>query len=176
LFDSYVRAYGGEFWSVDLRPEPSERLARSVSPNTHLHVGDSIDFLRMLPQVAGDTPIDLFYLDSYDLDWSDPAPSEQHGLEEWNALLPCAGPGTLVLIDDTPASHDWIPRREWLIDARASEARHGVLPGKGAWILRQNISANQAAVVWHGYNVLLSVNGSSPPTPTLREPQRGAAS
>ena len=45
LFDSYVRHFGGRFDSVDLRALPSDRLRPVVGPATHLHVGDSVEFL-----------------------------------------------------------------------------------------------------------------------------------
>ena len=68
LFDSYVRHFGGSFDSVDLRSLPSERLRPVVGPATRLHVGDSVGFLSGLAEAAEAGPVDLFYLDSYDLE------------------------------------------------------------------------------------------------------------
>jgi hypothetical protein len=78
LLESYVRHFGGRFDSVDLRALPSDRLRPVVGPTTHLHVGDSVAFIAGLADEPGVAPVDLAYLDSYDLDWADPAPSEAH--------------------------------------------------------------------------------------------------
>jgi hypothetical protein len=158
LFDSYVRQFGGEFWSVDLRREPSVALAGNLSERSHLVIGDSVDFLHRLKEVAGSQPIDLFYLDSYDLDWADPAPSEQHGFAEWMALQGSVVPGSLVLIDDTPASAQWIPRHQWREDASRGEALTGHLPGKGARVMKELLESRaRHETIWHGYNLLIRI-------------------
>ena len=157
LFDSYVRHFGGRFDSVDLRPDPGDRLRPVMSPATRLHVGDSVAFLRDLDSVAGGGPVDLAYLDSYDLDWWDPDPSEAHAVAEWHALRPFTVPGSLVLIDDTPLDLSWVPRPELLEAARARVAATGRMPGKGSGLLSELAGDPSVEVVWHGYNVLLRV-------------------
>lgn len=157
LFDSYVRHFGGRFDSVDLRPDPSDRLRPVMSSATGLHVGDSVGFLRDLDTRAGGGPVDLAYLDSFDLDWRDPDPSEAHAVAEWHALRPFTVPGSLVLIDDTPLDLSWVPRRELVDAAQARLAATGHMPGKGARLLRELAGDPSVEVVWHGYNVLLRV-------------------
>jgi hypothetical protein len=154
LFDSYVRHFGGRFDSVDLRNLPSDRLRPVVAPSTHLHVGDSVAFLRGLEAEAGPRTVDLVYLDSYDLDWADPAPSETHAVAEWEALRHLAGPGTLVLIDDTPFDVNWVSRSDVAVAASAHLAATGAMPGKGALLLRETATDPSVEVLWHGYNVL----------------------
>lgn len=157
LFDSYVRHFGGRFDSVDLRALPSDRLRPVVGPSTHLHVGDSVAFLAGLGDRAEAGPVDLVYLDSYDLDWADPAPSEAHVVAEWEALRPVAGPGTLVLIDDTPLDVNWVPRGDLAAAATAHLEATGSMPGKGARLLRELADDPAVEVLWHGYNVLLRI-------------------
>lgn len=158
LFDSYVRHFGGSFDSVDLRALPSDRLRPVVGPSTRLHVGDSVAFLSGLAGETADAgPVDLVYLDSYDLDWADPAPSEAHVVAEWEALRPSAGPGTLVLIDDTPLDLTWVPRQDLVAAATAHLEATGTMPGKGARLLRELADDPSVEVLWHGYNVLLRI-------------------
>lgn len=161
LFDSYVRHFGGRFDSADLRPAPSDRLRPVMSAASRLHVGDSVAFLRGLdggdPARPGQGSVDLAYLDSYDLDWADPAPSEAHVVAEWEALRPFTAPGTLVLIDDTPLDERWVPRSDLAAAASAHLEATGSMPGKGARLLRELADDPSVETLWHGYNVLLRV-------------------
>ncbi len=157
LFDSYVRHFGGRFDSVDLRSLPSDRLRPVVGPSTHLHVGDSVAFLGGLEAETGPGPVDLVYLDSYDLDWADPAASEAHAVAEWAAFRTVARPGTLVLIDDTPIDVNWVSRNDVAAAASAHLAATGEMPGKGARLLRETAADASVEVLWHGYNVLLRI-------------------
>lgn len=157
LFDSYVRHFGGRFDSVDLRALPSDRLRPVVGPSTHLHVGDSVAFLAGLTDEAGPHPVDLAYLDSYDLDWADPAPSEAHVVAEWEALREVVGVGALVLIDDTPFDANWVPHPDLADAATAHLDATGSMPGKGARLLRELADDASVETLWHGYNVLLRV-------------------
>lgn len=47
------------------------------------------------------------YLDSYDVDFSNPLPSAQHHLNEFKAVKHLLHKGSIVLIDDTPISAEW---------------------------------------------------------------------
>jgi hypothetical protein len=44
--------------------------------------------------------VDLFYLDSYDVDWNDDTASAQHHLNEFLTVQPNIRPGCVVAIDD----------------------------------------------------------------------------
>src|SRR5262249_37209242 len=105
LFSDYVDAFGGELWSVDIRMEPLVSLRRSVSARTVLTCGDSVRFLeRWVAANRADCRVDFVYLDSFDLDASDPYPAALHGIKELFAILPALRAGSLLLVDDTPAS------------------------------------------------------------------------
>lgn len=154
LWATYVERYGGECWSVDIRPAAGEALG-DLGPRTHLVVGDSAAFIREFA-AQRQAPIDLAYLDSWDTDWADPLPSALHGLAEWEALQPLLAAGTIVVIDDTPASLDMIPREHRGL-AREFEATHGALPGKGALVLASLRNRSDVSVQYHHYNLVLRI-------------------
>jgi len=159
LLDSYVRNFGGELWTIDIREEPSRRLKGTLSTSTHCIVGDSVtELIKLSGSWRG--AVDFIYLDSFDLDWSNPQPSAEHGLKEWNALQALAKPGTVVLIDDTPKSIDFIPDlgKQWRQQAAASLASFSFLPGKGAFILRDVENRCDVDILHHGYNLLVRFN------------------
>jgi SAM-dependent methyltransferase len=97
LFDHFAGAHDGAVVSVDKDPAACTLAARLVSERTQVVCGDSVEFLwRFRPE----RPIDLLYLDSFDLDWNDPHPSSLHHLKELCAALPRLEPGCLVVVDD----------------------------------------------------------------------------
>lgn len=159
LLDSYVRNFGGSFWTIDIREEPSLRLKGSLSTRTQCIVGDSVAELLALSERQNGT-IDFIYLDSFDLDWSDPWPSAEHGLKEWNALQTLVKPGSIVLIDDTPKSIEFIPElgKQWRQQATTASETFGFLPGKGALVLRDIQNRRDVDVLHHGYNLLVQFN------------------
>jgi len=100
LWDEYVRASGGQVISVDIRTEPSEILRGKVSKKTTFAIADSVVFLADL--VNQNYIADLIYLDSFDVDWLDPSPAEQHGAKEFELAKKLIRIGGIILIDDTP--------------------------------------------------------------------------
>jgi len=44
--------------------------------------------------------VDLFYLDSYDVDWNDDTASAEHHLKEFQTIEPHIRSGSVVAIDD----------------------------------------------------------------------------
>ena len=94
----------------------------------------------------------MVYLDSFDVDFSDPLPAAEHCLREVQAVLPALKAGALLLIDDSPACLDDVPE-----NARASAstifAEFGAWPGKG--MLAQRFLANRGVTpIRHGYQAL----------------------
>lgn len=141
LFDSYVNSFGGSFSSVDIRPEPSMTLKGLCSARSQFFCDDSVSFLKKT--VKNECKIDLVYLDSWDVDWSDPIPSSLHGLHEFLSIYPLLGPGSLLLIDDTPLDVQIMSRVQpsQVGSFVASKEKYGFAPGKGALVkllLRQN--------------------------------------
>jgi FkbM family methyltransferase len=97
LFDQFVQVHGGVVYSVDLSPAHCARARGWVSDRVRLQCHDSRLFLAgFVPP----TPIDCVYLDSADLDWSDPHPSALHCMDELCAILGRLGEGCIVFVDD----------------------------------------------------------------------------
>ena len=95
LFDQYVAAHGGIFWSVDNDSKACD-LATAETDHAIIVCSDSVEFLASL-----DGKVDLLYLDSYNItDWNHDCEPAAHHLKELFAARHCLKPGTLVVIDD----------------------------------------------------------------------------
>ncbi len=149
LWTAYVNMFGGEFWSVDIRPEASEAL-KSVSARAHYAVGDSVQFLSNFTVPSQYAAVDVAYLDSYDLDIHNPWPAMEHGLAEWLALTPHLAPGSVVVVDDTPIEPYFFGP-----EAAHFRDREGFIPGKGALILRDADILGDFKILYHHYDVVL---------------------
>jgi predicted O-methyltransferase YrrM len=96
LFDELIKSTGGRVFSVDICSEHTTIARKLVSDNVILVNGNSLNFLNALSQ-----PIDLLYLDSFDLSHQDPLPSASHHLFELLAAAKNLHTGSIVCIDDT---------------------------------------------------------------------------
>jgi hypothetical protein len=153
LWDTYIRRFGGTFCSVDVRSEASQRLRWQLSKKSDLVVNDSVDFLTE----ESNQPADLYFLDSWDLDLSDPLPSAQHGLREYMAIEPYLKPGILILIDDTPTALRLgnlqnLPRK-----AVEFIEKYNQLPGKGEFISEELNKKFEFKILMHDYALLLKI-------------------
>jgi hypothetical protein len=150
LFNEYIRKYGGRFWSVDINDKLVDMHSRNMCPATTLMCGDSVAFIKNW--VSNNSRADVVYLDSYDLDFYNPHPSAQHGLNEYTALLPVLKENSLLLIDDTPKNPYWLDCRNKLYqDMTEYYIKNNELPGKGQYILREE---KDATILLHNYQVL----------------------
>jgi hypothetical protein len=151
LWDKYVTHYGGSFQSVDIRSEPAKRLKGQIGKRSRLVVSDSIDFLNNdLP----DEHIDVFFLDSWDVDWFNPLDSAMHGYKEFKAIVHRLKNGSILFVDDTPISQEWLPD-EFRESAQKFKNEHGVFPGKGALIVRELMSDPNVQFLNHEYSVVI---------------------
>lgn len=154
LFDSYVNSFGGEFFSVDLRVEPMMSLSKMCSSRTQLHCDDSVAFLkRNLSKIRN---ADLVYLDSWDVDWSDPLPSAIHGFHEFMTILPCLKPGALLLVDDTPRDSIVLMQvqPQSVPEFLASAEKYLFIPGKGGLIKKYLENNSIGSAIEHQYQLL----------------------
>jgi hypothetical protein len=110
LWASYIKSFGGQLYSVDIRDEPRRKLGR-LGSNVVLSVGDSVEFLQNFSKSTKEK-IDLLYLDSFDVDWNEPMASAVHGFKEFECSLPSLKSGSIVIIDDTPNTIKWIPHSQ----------------------------------------------------------------
>jgi len=151
LFDGYVSRFGGRFFSVDINNYPSRRLKLQHSSRTEFFVSDSLSFLSSIHEVLKLERIDFVYLDSWDVDWENPTQSAIHGLAEFKLVQPYLRKGSVLVIDDTPNSLDWIPSEHRDV-ATKYEQTYGVLPGKGALIVKELKTNMSVRKIWHDYN------------------------
>jgi len=99
MFDALVRSRGGALFSIDVTNESIDSARRVCSSAAQLIENDSVAALDALSRIVS-RPIDLLYLDSFDLDPKNPLPSAIHHALELAAARPLIAPGTLICVDD----------------------------------------------------------------------------
>jgi hypothetical protein len=114
---------------------------------------ESIDFLKKFELLTEHQTVDLFYLDSWDIDWENPLESALHGRNEIDAIKPYIKHGTVLMIDDTPSSLKWIPVENKAV-AVEFKKEFGVLPGKGAFFT-EALAELDFQILHHDYNIVL---------------------
>lgn len=98
LWDHFVRHHGGRLLSVDISPFAVSIAKQKTSDQTTVACCDSVRYLNQLAHA--DLQADLLYLDSFDVDFSDPHPSALHHLKELVAARPLLRDDSLVMVDD----------------------------------------------------------------------------
>jgi hypothetical protein len=98
LFTEFVDLYDGRMRSVDIDLVACN-AARDAIASTNFSVvhSDSVSWLRQQTDLD---QVDLFYLDSYDVDWNNDTDSANHHLKEFEIIQPCIRAGAIVAIDD----------------------------------------------------------------------------
>ena len=149
----FVNKFGGNVYSVDLDNVAVVNANKMTSDKTLVTSSDSVKYLKTFTQ-----PIDLLYLDSYDVDFSNPLPSAQHHLNEFNAVKHLLHKGSIVLIDDTPISANWydnacsIPEN----DSRKLNFNPN-MSGKGS-LVNIELEKMNATKILHQYQSLWIIN------------------
>jgi hypothetical protein len=97
LFQEFLKTHSGKLRSVDISSENCS-VARTIVNNeiSEIFCDDSVNFLSTI----NSTEVDLFFLDSYDVDWNDCSPSANHHLKEFKEIENNLTPGTIIAIDD----------------------------------------------------------------------------
>jgi hypothetical protein len=97
LFEQFVKTHGGKVESIDISVKACNAAKSILDANfTKINLGDSIKFL-----LNGNwNTVDLFYLDSYDVEWEKPLPSAEHHLKEFLAIEKYMKSGVILAIDD----------------------------------------------------------------------------
>lgn len=98
-FDWYAREKRGSVITIDINSESIDSARRACSSVTNTVLNDSVAALNAL-STQTKQPASLIYLDSFDLDLSDPMPSATHHAMEIMAARNLIGPGTIVCVDD----------------------------------------------------------------------------
>jgi hypothetical protein len=98
LFTEFVDLYGGQMRSVDIDSTACEAARNTItSDKFSVAHSDSVAWLKNQTDLS---QVDLFYLDSYDVDWNDDTASANHHLNEFLTIQPYIRPGVVVAIDD----------------------------------------------------------------------------
>lgn len=98
LFTEFVDLYSGQMRSVDIDSKACS-AARDAITSTNFSVTHS-DSVEWLDSVNDLDQVDLFYLDSYDVDWNNDTASADHHLKEFKIIQPFIRPGAVVAVDD----------------------------------------------------------------------------
>ncbi len=124
IFSEWAELYGASFYSVDINDSnlrEAKKALNSAETVSHLILSDSVEFLQNFGR-----PIDFLYLDSYDFEWDNPIPSQQHHLSEIIAAYPWLHENSVVMIDDCDLPHggkgklviEFLLSRGWKITAK----------------------------------------------------------
>jgi hypothetical protein len=98
LFTRFVEYHGGQMRSVDIDPEACDIAQVFISSKQFtVTCSDSVEWLKQQTDLD---QVDLFYLDSYDVDWNNDTDSANHHLKEFQVIEPFIRNGTVVAIDD----------------------------------------------------------------------------
>jgi hypothetical protein len=98
LFTEFVDLYDGQVRSVDIDSVACESARNSISSaNFSVAHSDSVTWLQQQTDLD---QVDLFYLDSYDVDWNNDTDSANHHFKEFKIIQPFIRPGCVVVIDD----------------------------------------------------------------------------
>jgi len=98
LFTEFVDQHGGRVRSVDIDADACEAARGHISSkNFSVTHSDSVTWLAQQTDLA---QVDLFYLDSWDVDWGNDTASADHHLREFQAIESHLHAGTIVAIDD----------------------------------------------------------------------------
>ncbi len=132
LFDRFASEWpGSAMHTVDINPDATALCKTLVSSMTQIHTGDSVSFLRHLAKNPPEhfLHLDVLYLDSYDVDFSDPHLSALHHMKELVAASSLIGPDTLVVVDDAPSEGKFV-----LAGDKVNFVTQPEISGKGKYV------------------------------------------
>lgn len=98
LFSELARLHGGFVRSVDIDQKAVDTANNFI--NQQYYRSNCSDSVAWLAAQSDLDQVDLFYLDSYDVDWTNDSPSAEHHLKEFKVIEPFLKPGCVVAIDD----------------------------------------------------------------------------
>jgi hypothetical protein len=116
IFDKYINLRDSESTcvTVDINEISVQACRELVSPRTKVFKEDSVKFLSNLVKeyVGKNHTISFLYLDSYDIDMNYWQPSAIHHLKELTIAIRVLNSKSLVVVDDCPATADFIPNKD----------------------------------------------------------------
>jgi predicted O-methyltransferase YrrM len=133
IFADWASQHGAYLFTIDIDPGAianARNASQDYSDNVEYVCSDSIKYLTEFGQ-----QIDFLYLDSYDFNASNPAPSQNHHLYEIQAAYDKLHDNSIVMIDDCDLPHG----------------------GKGKLIIEYLLEKGWK-IVYSGYQVILVQN------------------
>lgn len=98
IADKFINYYNGKVLSVNNNIIDIENGKLYVSNKTKIYHNDSVIFLQNLPDIDN---VDLFYLDSFDLNFETPHLSSEHHYKEFISIIKKRSKGNFfICIDD----------------------------------------------------------------------------
>ena len=152
LWDKVVNLIGGKVISVDLDPNAVNITNKIISSKSNVICSDSLLFLPSLTESID--CIDFLYLDSYDVDFLNPLLSAEHHLKEFNCVKHLLHKGSIILIDDTPYSPEWLDNGKYspIYSKLKNQFNHN-MSGKGS-LVNKELEKMGATKIMHQYQIL----------------------
>ncbi len=121
LFGEWASQHGASLFSIDINEQAiqeAKQAAYAFKDHILFMPMDSVQALTAFPRT-----IDFLYLDSFDFDFSNPLPSQQHHLKEIEAAYDKLTSNSIVMIDDCKLPHggkgkeviSFLQKRGWKI-------------------------------------------------------------
>ena len=149
LWDKFVNYFDGNVFSVDLNASAVDNTNYLTSNKTLVTCSDSLKYLPTFKK-----SIDFLYLDSYDVDFLNPEPSAIHHLKEFNCIKHLLHKNSIVLIDDTPCSPEWLDNGEYNnLYNKLKDNFNPNMSGKGS-LVNLELEKMGATKVLHQYQCL----------------------
>jgi hypothetical protein len=149
IWDKFVNLFGGKVISVDLNENAVKLTNLSTSDKTKVYCSNSLDFLPNIKE-----SIDFLYLDSYDVNFLNPIDSAEHHLKEFNCIKHLLHKGSIILIDDTPISPEWLDNGIYSpIYEKLKKQFNKNLSGKGS-LVNIELEKMGATKILHQYQIL----------------------
>lgn len=134
IFGDWAKDHQAHLFSVDISAQNLANAAAALGnadSSVSLVESDSVAFLSSF---SGQ--IDFLYLDSYDYEYRNPDPSQQHHLKEIQAAYPHLTENSIVMIDDCDLPGggkgklviDFLQEKGWKVIARAYQVIMIYLP------------------------------------------------
>jgi hypothetical protein len=149
LWDRFVNFYDGSVLSIDLNKAAVDETNTLITKKSKVVHSNSLDHLPTINYI-----IDFLYLDSYDVDFLNPLPSAEHHLAEFNKIKHLLHKNSIVLIDDTPLTPEWLDDgKNCPLYTTLKGQFNPSMTGKGS-LVNQELEKMGATKILHQYQTL----------------------
>ena len=152
LWDKFVNLFGGKVFSVDLNIKAVNITNNLTTEKTNVVCSDSLKYLPTFNE-----KIDFLYLDSYDVNFLNPLQSAEHHLKEFKCIKHLLHNGSIILIDDTPCSPEWLDDgKKSKLYTKLKNQFNPEMSGKGS-LVNKELEKMGAIKIMHQYQVLWKI-------------------